>query len=375
MTRDQQLYELARAVTPLAARQYAESKGWKIVPAGYDHGLYLFKHPTESLRQVQIPIQADSTDYPDAIVDAGERLSSHEGRPVIAVLNDLFLVGSDVLRCRVISPHAQTGVISLDGGLNLLQGARQAILAAACTAKNPVRVHPRMTWEEATQMLRATKLGQTEHSSFVVKIACPVEAVDGAQLPDSGEPFVRRATRILMESAGRLVTAIQRNEVETMESATNAVPISANLCEAFARMHAVDESAKLTISATWSGTISPPESITPTKVSLEPDYFPVIEKVAQRLRAIAEPKRDVFVGTVEELRGEFDQIGRRSGEVIVAILHGNELVPASVMLTAEQHALADQAYMTGRKIILKGHFHPRRRLHEVKDVTEFGLLG
>ena len=237
MTSDAELHALARAVTPRAAYRYATTHGWQPNPRGEALGVYLFQDPEMPLRQLQIPVHGQDVDFTTAILDVGSRLAEKEQRSVSSVISDMFFVGSDILRFRVISDRVETGNVSLDGGLSLLAGARQSILASACSVKNPVTFHPRMSWEEAQQMVRATKLAQTEYGSFVVKIACPVEAV---VVPGEAQgTFVRSATSLLLRSAGLLASAIDRDELNKLESVDTGTVISANFCDALEQMHVV----------------------------------------------------------------------------------------------------------------------------------------
>src|SRR5213592_2122330 len=101
MTAENDLISQAALVSPLAAKRYAESRGWEFLRQRIDSRLYLFRHPTERLRQLIIPMDGGDQDYGAAILDVGRRLSELEKRPLESVLESLTLPGADVLRFRI----------------------------------------------------------------------------------------------------------------------------------------------------------------------------------------------------------------------------------------------------------------------------------
>src|SRR5438876_978779 len=222
MRPDFDLQSQARLVSPLAARQYAAAKGWQPVVEGLRSRIYLFRHPTERLRQLMIPMDQGYGDYAVAVLDVAERLAEIENRPISSVLTDLIMPGADVLRFRLISPRPENGSISLEAALNLLEGAKTALLSAAHSVEHPQTHHPRLNRIEGKELLRASRFGQTEVGSFVIKIVCPLAAVDVPPAldliePNAGQlPFVRRTTNLLMRSVGRVVTAVEQNTVENL---------------------------------------------------------------------------------------------------------------------------------------------------------------
>jgi hypothetical protein len=104
-------------------------------------------------------------------------LADFEERPVHELLADLLLPDSDVLRFQESSPSAAAGDVPFDHGLSLLNGARKTLLAAACSTLRPASFHRRMSLTEAEQFLQRCRLGQTERGSFIITVACPLDAV------------------------------------------------------------------------------------------------------------------------------------------------------------------------------------------------------
>ena len=119
-----------------------------------------FNHPHAQWDQLIVPMEESFDDYAKRLRDVVEELAAFESRPVIEVLNDLINVDADTLRYRVASPETGRGSIPLIEGIQLLEGAKRTILAAACSVLSPVAYHPRMSRTEAQQLLGAVIWGR-----------------------------------------------------------------------------------------------------------------------------------------------------------------------------------------------------------------------
>ncbi|MGC1685381.1 MAG: hypothetical protein WA734_07170 [Candidatus Acidiferrales bacterium] len=372
MKADTSLEQLAKGISPSAVRDYAKATGWEHVRDGVKGRIYLFRHSTDRLRQLAIPMDF-SEDYADAIVDATTTIASLEGSSVHAVLTDLMMPDADIIRFRVATRDEAGGTLPLQEGINLLDGARKAVLAAACSVVTPQSHHPRMSRTESDQLLSSCRLGQTEKGSFVVKIACPLSAVR----ENSGDiPFVRKTTKLLLKSAHRIVEAIERDDVESVYSdLPNQPVISSNLCDAILQMQDTKENASLSISAKWASVLpEPSEPDLPPEVTFNPDYFGIVEDIHLRLRPSSEDSELVFPASVETLNGDVGDDGRRSGDVMLYVFNEQEILRARVTLDPDQYEIADQAHMEASFVLVKGVLHRGRRVHRITDIELFQLL-
>jgi hypothetical protein len=371
------LFEIAKSVSPQSAREYAKANGWEQVKEGVKGRIYLFRHSEEKLRQLIVPMDATTTDYAEMILEAASKLAAMEERPLDAVLNDLLLPNADILRFRLVEPEAANGSVPLQDGINLLEGAKKALLAAACSVVSPRSHHPRMSRTEADSLLASCKLGQTERGSYTMKIECPLEAVEEeAPLLQGHEPFVRRTTKLLLQSSQRIVQGIERDEVETIYEEQSGQPvISSNLCDALLQMQSVKDDATLSLSAKWASIKPEPASTgIPTEVRFNPDYFPVISDIYTKLRPAGEERESIFVATVETLNGDIGPDGRRAGDVGLWVFHEDETLPTRVNLNANEYEIADRAHMTGGIVVLKGVLHRGRRVHKITKIEVFKPL-
>lgn len=290
----------------------------------------------------------------------------------------------DTLRLRITSGREGIESLPLAFATSAIAAAQQLLLSAACTVLRPQVHHPRLSRAEAQQFLEVAQFRHTEHSSFVLKVSCAIDALD-VQTPtlfgEDNVPFVRSTMLTLNRAVRQLVTAIEADRLPDFVDETKrqeAPIVSSNLCEALTHFHDEVLRNSLEMSVTWAA-LSPvqgADAIT-EPLRIQRDYFPRIEEVRRALRDTAEHLEDTFIGTVEQLNGEMGHNGRRAGEVILALLlsEGGEVVRARTNLTAEQYEKADEAHMTdGVFVKVAGRLHPGRQPRTVTDITDFELV-
>ena len=390
---------LVARINPIDARAYATASGWKRAYRTSTVSSPVYSHAKSDLDQLLIPIDSGMVDYGHRMAEAVVILAEDQGRPAAEVLNDLLMPPSDVLRFRVDEPETEAGVVPLVQGIGLLEGARRAILASACSVVQPQPFHPRLSRAEAEGLLQACRLGQTERGSFTAVIACPLDAVGGEPIArnpmplfegteglavgtageSSGraiEPFTRKATGLLMRSVARIVSAVDADQVASLLGpASDQPPLSANLCEALAMMQPTGDRSRLTVQATWARTLPPPPSAgLPSVVQLRRDVFPVVEKLAFALRPAREPKPSHFIALVDALFGNPDEHNRVSGEVQLLVFDSEEgSFRARVSLNADDYQIALETHGVAGYVSLNGVLKLGGRVHHFENVSNFRL--
>jgi len=384
MSPDDQRRVLA-TLTPMAVRHYAQSRGW-ISVEGVRGRIWLLRHQAHPLRQLVIPMDADDPGFVDAMADVLQRLAELEGRVLEVVLSDLQTPDADVLRVRVVHRDSDAGQLSLTSDVMLRDGARRALLAAACSVIHPVTYHPRMTRSEAESLLAACRAGQTEFGSYVIKVICPLYAVP--ETLDLYEPFTRRVVRHLMKTTAELVDSIEQTSIETYIDAQKERPrLSANLCEALLRMQTRDDeqprerdAGHLELLTAWaSDPHVPPPTPTqvPSRVVIKAEYLPEIERAASLLRPAAmRTREELFIGTVETLDGTVGADGRRSGDVTFSLLlRDSESIRARATLSSEDYDVALQAHQGGIAYVrLNGVLRRGPRINRITSLRSLELL-
>lgn len=376
MLDESQLLALAQKIDPVAAKDYAKSKGWEILPTRKP--AFFLKHPNYSLRQILIPLEPDSSDFAEAMLDAANRLGDLECRPLGQVIEDLLEPNADVLRQRMISNATERGIIPLEESIALLEGARKALLSSACTVIEPRQHHPRLSKLQAVQFVNSCRLGQTEVGSFVIKMICPL-SVDGDQIPMAlnEEPFARKVTNQILSSAKDLVQAIDQDQVpQLLERNELEKTLSSNFCQALLQMHSCVDGAKLELSAKWAP-MRPAASST-NHVILGARHFGQIEQIYSALRnSREEDPHAVLIGTVEELKGEVGADGRRHGLVLLRVMADDELVNASIDLSADDYDKAVGAHVNGPSVRIKvrGKLQRFARASKIVEASDFEIIA
>ena len=365
------ILDLVGRIRPRHAREYAKATNWTRKPQDFG-GLAVFDYGERELTQLLIPIDGDAKDYPVRMLDVVQRIAEIEERPILEVSNDLLNPDSDIVRYRIADPSVSSD-LGLLKGIEILEGAKRSLLSAAHSILAPVKYHPRLSKREPKEFLDQCRLKQTEHGSFVVAIACPLDAVDTEGLLEGVDSFTRETTKTLMASLRRIEDGIEADQEATLvaDDAGNGVPITANLCDALARMEPPSARGLLEISTSWASTCPNEDANERASVRFADDYFDVIRDVGTQLRPTHQAEVSVFAGFVETLNGNMNNDGRRHGEVILDLLEENDVVRTRVTLDADQYAEADQAHMSGKPVIVKAELHRGRRVHRLSNVTIF----
>jgi hypothetical protein len=361
-------------------RDYAKAMGWVVdQKAVSDHRLYVLSNPRFPRRQLVFPIETTAPDYCESVHSVAEKLAEIERKPLQLILNSLQEVRDDTLRFGITFDRPSTSSLPLLFAASIVEGAQQLLKAAACTVVNPQRHHPRLNRTEAQSLVDKSEFRHTEFGSFVLRVSCPVDALDvqGELLGDEkAGPFVRRAMLTVAGSVERLVSSVEKGTLDELVEPTKDETwplISSNLCEALGRFKDEGLNNALEISVSWAA--SKPLPVT-RPIRIQPDYFPRIEEVGRALRGTEKDREDTFIGTVESLNGEIDSDGQRSGEVILALLMKEEgvLVWARTNLTADQYRKADRAHMTsGTYVRVTARLHPGRQPRMLTDISQFEL--
>lgn len=349
-------------------REYLKHRGWFAVPSRQAYAaIYRMRRTGEADAEVVVPLTRDLDDYADAIETIARRAAAVEGRPAEAVLHDLLQPRKDVVRFALKGSSLDSGSIDLLGAVGLLSGAKKCLLASAITAKRPAKFHAKLRLAEADEYVAACRMAQTEVGSFVLALETPLYIP--RQL-ESETPFGRRATETLFRGAHLLTMAIQQDTVdEVLLGDTQHTSVSANLCDALVEMMPADESADLHLRGTWSPSLPPPADV-PAEVHIDRNLFESIEQVADKLRPVEEPYPELFFGFVTELAGGI----AAEGMVKLQILFDERMLEVRATLNRDQYHKAAEAHLQQRIVQIRGVLYRGRRVHEIKDVTEFLVL-
>src|SRR6266581_4561434 len=128
---------LVQRVAYTEAQQYALATGWQRVQ-GVKGDIAVYRRPESRKWEVIIPQDRTFSDYALRMAEAiatfadFERMDN-ERRTPLQLLSDLLLPAADILRFSLEGAFTQDGTAPLGEALNLIAGAKKALIASACT--------------------------------------------------------------------------------------------------------------------------------------------------------------------------------------------------------------------------------------------------
>ncbi|MGP1682592.1 MAG: hypothetical protein ACTS8S_09730 [Giesbergeria sp.] len=371
-----------QTITPIDLRDFLKSQGWSVFEQALADRLFVFSNPAFARRQLVFPMDLTAPDYTETVDLVLGKISELMEISRGSLMARLLAIRDDVLRIRVFN-GANSYDVPLSFASSLITNAEKLLKAAACTVLRPRAHHPRLALSEANQLIEKSRFGQTERGSYVVKVSCPLNAleVQGClELNDSDAPFVRQVTLSLNQALQQLTSAIEADSIDSLVQSirTSVSPlVSSNLCEALSGMHDDQMDNSLDLSFDWSVLRHLPPQTRIQPIRIQRDYFARVEEIRRELRSVEREQQDSFIGTVERLDGEMGDDGRRSGVVVLAILlaEEGESVRTRTVLTPEQYAIADEAHMTnGAYVRVTGKLRPGRQPRQLTGITDFSIV-
>jgi len=289
-----------RALGPLEVAAYLRSTGWRQVDRLGDRGVvWTFTASNGDGFEILLPLNRDLADFLPRMADALSVLERAERRSQLEIVRDLIAAPADVIRIRAQQPESRDGTIPLDDGVELVQRAREMLLAAACAAVQPKAFFPPRKPVEAVAYMEKVRLGQTERGSYVVTLLSRVPpslepTKSGQTHLDVEDPFERRVTQTLARALMAIRKASQDSATTgDFASFQNAIQagVSANLCDALAAMAGGSATAEdLEVNFTWSR-LRPLETNEPRRILLSADAIPTIEEAGRIFRETS-PRQD-----------------------------------------------------------------------------------
>ena len=243
------------AISPMALSAYVRAAGWRHTDTFGDHSDV---YTGFQLPEIIVPRTQRLGDYPDVVARLVGVFSVVAGLDEAALYADLLVADRDVVRVRV-DDGALDGSIDIGTGSTLVSGARDMVLAAACSLHDPRPVYRAGANRDANEIVRRVRLGQTERGSFVVTLFSPsiAPALQDPLLPwfeHDDDPDERKVIRRLAGALAAAHQATERTAAGHPDAFAGSVGVgaSANLCEALAQM--IEPFPDLDVSVTWART-------------------------------------------------------------------------------------------------------------------------
>ena len=295
------------AVSPAALSAYARAAGWRRhEPYRVHSDVYI----RESWPEIIVPRTQRLGDYATVVATLIDTFAGVTGQDELTVYRSLVTADRDVVSVRVA--ESNDGSVTLEDGVNLVGGARDLLLSAACSLRKPQSVYRAGANREAADLLKQVRLGQTDQGSYVVTLLTPVVPPSMPALfpdpDDQNAPVERRMTKRLIEALTAARQAAERAAAGDDGAFEEAVPngVSANLCEALVRI--IEPFPLLDVGVSWAQTR--PLTVLGTPVRFGRADAALLREAARSLRERA-PRPDVSLhGFVRLLqRGEAEDDG------------------------------------------------------------------
>ena len=339
-----------QAISPTALSAYARAEGWReLEPFGEYSDVYAAEH----LPEIILPRTQRLGDYASVVSRLIAVFADVADRDETSLYRDLVTADRDVIRVRV--SEATDGSLSVNVGVDLISGARDMLLAAACSLGQPQPVYRARANSDATRLLEGVRLGQTEQGSFVVALLTPVIPPPIPQLlPDPEDhfpPIERRLTKRLTEALSATREAVDsgiRGDTRGVNF-VGAVDkgVSANLCEALDTL--IGSFPTLDVGVTWARTRAMPSPRDVVKFAI--GDAPLLREAARVFRD-REPRLDIqLFGFVERLIREESE---HDGTISLRTLIDGRSCSVTALLKQSDYDIAILTHSEQEPVILQG---------------------
>lgn len=361
-------YEQMNDIDPKDILAYVTQHGWKYVDE-LPPSIELYKNEKYLNRQLQIPIESSLDDYPELVVRLAEKLSVIEERTPEQVISDWRTTSSDTIRMRLKTKNDNEYQIKFTKAVQTMEAIKKAIIATACSILFPQKHHAKLRRSEANELIDMCKMEQTEKGSFIIKISCPIYAVDydiSTSESTKGTPFVRMTMTNFMKSLKDVKELARNDDV----NATIPATLSSNFCNALRNI--LDEN-DVEFATSWALSLPQLDTSVPNSVSLSTDLVSKIEHLEARLRPTPSSQNQVIFGTVENLDGQVGEDNKRFGDVTVKFMHEDEILHAKVFVNSDQYLIADEAHMNNKTITVTGFLKRGLKSNRIENLVSFEL--
>jgi hypothetical protein len=371
--------ELLVGLNSTDVRWYVLKQGWK-PQATKNPALMVFNAPFDRNLQLQVPKSGSEPDVQIMMAEVIRKLAEAERRPINEVSHDVRHPFEDILRLRVQSKLLEAGTLPLADGLNLFQGGKELLVAAACSAHQPQAYYLRKSYKPVEEFINSCQLGQTAIGSFVATILTPPMAPAQPSLFNDLEeveedaPFERRVTLRLMHGLRVLDAAVQSGDGSLIDDGV-ASGVSADLCDALSGITPPEEQAILQVEMGWSP-VRPrvPEDVRSPIRFAAPDLA-FIRDAGQRLRRkILRP--ETIEGRIHSLKADPKLFRDDHGEVTLRTVIDGKPGSVRFALGRGDYVAACNAHRDNRPVHVTGTLRrgEQSKLFVLDDPRDFAVV-
>ncbi len=342
--------EALKAISPAALAAYARSAGWQ---RGEIYRVHSHVYAGQDRPEIIVPRTDHLGDYATVVSTLIKVFAQVADQDELTIYRSLVTGDRDVVRIRVAD--SDDGSLELNQGVDLIGGARDLVLSAACSITKPGQtVYRAGANREAKDLVEQMRLGQTDQGSFVITVLTPVVPPQLQQelFPNSEDrdaPLQRKMTRHLLEALQAARESTERaaaGDGNALASMTEQ-GVSANLCDALVCL--IRPFSNLDVGVFWARTR--PAPLPEATVRFGKADSPILEEAARLFRERA-PREGVrlhgFVQLLKRSKTEDD------GTIRLKVHIEGQEQSVTTVLAQSDYEKAVQAHRDRAMVILKG---------------------
>jgi hypothetical protein len=324
-----------------------------------------------------VPRERSGSDYDRRIFDTLRILSMVEGRTMMDVLNDVRMVGYDVVRSRIPDMLVQDDSIHLEIAANYTAGIKSLLSSIANTQIDPQPYFLRVR-REAKEFAEKCRFGHTFRGSFGFTIESPIIPNNEPALPEMAQtaPFERLVIQRFARGMQSLCNAVKMDDLASLVSETKT-GFSANAYEQLANL--IEETSPSGMNFAFSFSpewVTSPELLKATEFAILQPHVEASRSAAKLLRTEFAPRSEKVFGRVVRLESEGDpsDLLNPSGEREIAIQWSSaDLgdIQVRVRLLPKDYLLALRAHAVGRPVSVSGTLEKRGRTWVLTGPSDF----
>lgn len=335
-------------VSPTALSSYACAAGWIRRGTYREHSNI---YTGEDKPEIIVPRTDHLGDYASVVAELIKIFAEVGDQSETSVYRSLVTTDRDVVRLRV--GESEEGSVKLNEGVDLIQGARDMLLAAACSLSQSKAAYRAGANRDATDLISRIRLGQTDRGSFVVTLLTPIIPPPVPSLfqdePDPDIPIERRLTARLIEALTAIRVAVEETasgDGDAFRDTTRS-GVSANLCEALVKI--IGSFPTLDVSVSWAQIRPNTEPSRTVRFGSKDE--PLLRQVVRMFREYAPRPNAQLTGNVRLLKREEDE---EDGTIRLNTLINDKPQSVTALLGREDYDQAVQSHKDQTWVILSG---------------------
>lgn len=343
---------MAKRIDPYYFADYLSQKGWKTVTRKRQDIRVFQISQNDSFFQTTIPFDNSLSDFCDVMFESVKAVARFENKTIDQVFLCLSNPDSDILKIRIEKDDIRQGSILIDDAINVFEGAKKLLWAAAQDVIRPSLMHRGRVDSTVSDFVSKCRFGQTEVGSYIVSVVCPIveDAKKEEQLllfdsEDYQDSFARKVTTKVMRSITKVKNEIDDGTFSSIfEKEDDA--ISSNFCEALIGMNLNEVDTTIEVESYWSPKIPILEEV-PSFVSLNHNYYAPIISAVSRIKEKSNEQITIH-GKVKKLTASPDLLKRESGKISVVYLNAdNNARTITATLARDDYDKAIEAHSNG----------------------------